>query len=136
MLRKLINFLQLSFIQKLQNRPSCGTNSTIDSQPRLNVVHYPSWSYFNSKYMWFLIEPDFNTKTINCEQQSKVTILQDLEKIELDCVYNDKQKIEIHLLLYSDAASEEGNKKLSFEQHNDKPSIDAGKKLREGNRFS
>jgi hypothetical protein len=86
--------------------------------------------------MWFLIEPDFNPKRINCEQQSKATILQDLEKIELDCVYNDKQKIEIHSLLYSDAASEEGNNILSFVQHNDKPLIDAGKKLLEGNRFS
>jgi hypothetical protein len=47
--------------------------------------------------MWLSIEPDFNTKSINCEQQLKITTLQDLEKIELDCAYNDKQKIGIVL---------------------------------------
>jgi aminopeptidase N len=117
----------------LQNHPSNGTDPPIDTQSGQNVVHYPPSSYFNIEHMWLSIEPDFNTKRINCEQQLKVTTLQDLEKIELDC----EQKIEIHSLLYSDAASEEGNKKLSFErQDNDKLSIDIGKKLLEGNKFS
>jgi aminopeptidase N len=86
--------------------------------------------------MWLSIEPDFNTKSINCEQQLKITTLQDLEKIELDCAYNVKQKIGIRSLLYSDAASEKGNNVLSFKQHNDKLLIDIGKKLLEGNKFS
>lgn len=128
---KFINFYQLWFSKKLQNQPSNGTNPTIDTQSGQKVVHYPPPSYFNIEHMWLSIEPDFSTKRINCEQQLKLTTLQDLEKIELDC-----EKIEIHSLLYSDAASEEGNKKLSFEQHNDKLSIEIGKKLQEGNKFS
>ena len=61
---------------------------------------------------------------------------QDLEKIELDCVYNDKRKIEIHSpLIYSDAASQQGDKQLSFKQDNDKLVIDIGKS-KEGSKFS
>ena len=85
--------------------------------------------------MWLSIEPDFNTKQISCEQQLKITTLRDLEKIELDCAYNDSQKIDIHSVLYTDAASEEGTRKLSFEQYSDKLLIDTGKKLLEGNKF-
>jgi hypothetical protein len=83
------------------------------------VVHYAPSSYFKIEHMWLSIEPDFNTKSINCEQQLKITILQDLEKIELDCAYNDKQKIGIRSLIYSDAASEKGNEVLSFKQQDD-----------------
>jgi aminopeptidase N len=122
--------------RKLKNRHSNKANSTIDSQPGQNVVNYPPSSYFNIDYMWLSIEPDFNTKRINCKQQLKLTTLQDLEKIELDCVYNDKQKIEIHSpLLYSDAASKQGDKQLLFKQNNDKLSIDIGKS-KEGSKFS
>lgn len=85
--------------------------------------------------MLLSIEPDFNKKTINCKQQLKIKTLQDLEKIELDCAYNDKHKIEIQSILYSDAASDE-NKKLLFEQHDDKLSIDIGKKLLEDSKLS
>jgi len=86
--------------------------------------------------MWLLVEPDFNAKRINCKQQLKLTLLQDLEKIELDCAYNDKQKIEIHApLVYSDAASNQGDKQVSFGQANDKLVIHIGKS-KEGAKFS
>jgi aminopeptidase N len=86
--------------------------------------------------LWLSIKPDFKTKKISCEQQLKITTLQDLEKIELDCAYNDKHKIVIRSIYYSDAASEIDNKKLLFEQHDDKLSINIGKKLLEGSKFS
>jgi hypothetical protein len=40
--------------------------------------------------MW--LEPDLKTKRINCEQQLKIRTLQDVEKIELDCAYNDNRR--------------------------------------------
>ena len=53
--------------------------------------------------MWLSIEPDFKTKRISCRQQLKITPLQELEKIELDCAYNDNHKIDIDSIFYSDA---------------------------------
>jgi aminopeptidase N len=120
----------------LENEDLPGTDIITDISSRQNVIHYPPSSYFNIERMWLSVEPDFNTKKIRCEQQLKLTTLQDLEKIELDCAYNDKHKIEIHSIFYSDAASEGGNKKLLFEQDSDKLSIDIGKKLLEGSKFS
>ena len=101
-----------------------------------NVIHYPPSSYINIEQMWLSIEPDFNAKKISCEQQLKITTLQDLEKIELDCAYNDQHKIEIKSILYSDAASEQDSNRLLFKQYDDKLSIEIGKKLPEGSKFS
>jgi hypothetical protein len=97
--------------------------------------NYPPSLYFNIDYMWLSIEPDFKTKRITCEQQLKIITLQDLEKIELDCAYNDAHKIEIDSIFYSDAVSANGNKKLSFQQSNDKLSIEMEGKLPEGSKF-
>jgi aminopeptidase N len=120
----------------LKNHSSERPTSTIGSQLGQNVVNYPQSSYVNIDYMWLSIDPDFNTKRIDCKQQLKLTTLQDLEKIELDCVYNDKRKIEIRSpLIYSDAASQQGDKQLSFKQDNDKLVIDIGKS-KEGTKFS
>ena len=109
-----------------------GPNVTRISQQ--TPVNYPPSLYFNIDYMWLSIEPDFNTKRISCRQQLKITTLQDLEKIELDCAYNDKHKLEIDSIFYSDAASVE-DKKLLFKQSNDILSIEIGEKLNEGSKF-
>ena len=79
-----------------------GPNVTRISQQA--PVNYPPSLYFNIDYMWLSIEPDFNTKRISCRQQLKITTLQDLEKIELDCAYNDKHKLEIDSIFYSDGS--------------------------------
>ena len=98
------------------------------------LINYPPSLYLNIDYMWLSIEPDFKTKRISCRQQLKITTLQELEKIELDCAYNDNHKIDIDSIFYSDAASNE-DRKLSFQQSNDKLSIEIGEKLLEGSRF-
>ena len=92
-------------------------------------TNYPPTLFFNIDHMWLSVEPDFNTKTISCEQQLKITSLQDLDKIELDCSYNDKHKIKIDLIDYSDALTGANNKNLLFQQYNDRLLIELGSKL-------
>ena len=99
------------------------------------TINYPPGSYFVINHMWLLIEPDFKTKRIECKQQLKITALQNFEKIELDCAYNDQHKIIIDSLLYSDAASIDDKKKLLYKQYNDKLIIDFEKRILEGSKF-
>ena len=99
------------------------------------TAHYPPSLYFNIDYMWLSIEPDFNTKRIACKQQLKITTLQNLEMVELDCSFNDTHKIEIESIYYSYSASEGDARKLNYRQSNDKLSIELGEKLPEGSKF-
>ncbi|HEX5185670.1 MAG TPA: M1 family aminopeptidase, partial [Nitrososphaeraceae archaeon] len=98
------------------------------------TLNYPPHSYFNIEFMRLSIEPDFNTKRVKCRQQLKISILQDLTKIELDC---NKKKIEIHSIKISDAASIEKNSDdLLFTQHDEKLLIDLDREAKEGNNFN
>lgn len=112
-----------------KNGPNMTRISRLDFSQ--SPINYPPSLYFNIDYMWLSIEPDFKTKTISCRQQLKITTLQDLEKIELDCAYNDNHKIDIDSIYYSDGASDE-DRKLLFQQSKDKVSIEIGEKLLEG----
>ena len=57
-----------------------------------------------------------------------------MQKIELDCAYNDNHKIEIDSIFYSDAVSVK-QKKLPFQQSKDKLTIEIGERLSEGSKF-
>jgi aminopeptidase N len=100
-----------------------------------NTINYPPSQYFVINHMWLLIEPDFKTKRLQCKQQLKITALQDLEKIELDCAYNNQHKIIIDSLLYSNAASIDDKKKIIYQQYNDKLILDFDKRILEGSKF-
>ena len=118
----------------MQNRE---LNTNIESHHSIEEIpaNYPPTLFFNIDHMWLSVEPDFNAKTISCEQQLKITSLQDLDKIELDCSYNDKHKIKIDSIYYSDLLTGANNKNLLFQQYNDKLLIEIGSKLPEGSKF-
>jgi aminopeptidase N len=100
------------------------------------ALNYPPSVYFRIDQMWLSIEPDFKTKRISGKQQLKITTLKELEIIELDCDFNEKHKIEIDSMFYSDgAASVDDNKKLDYSQYNDKLAIKIGERLSENSKF-
>ena len=53
----------------------------------------------------------------------------------MDCSYNDKHKIKIDSIYYSDSLTGANNKNLLFQQYNDKLLIELGSKLPEGSKF-
>jgi aminopeptidase N len=89
--------------------------------------------------MWLSIEPDFASRKIKGKQQLKITVIQDIDKIELDCAANDIHKLQIESVFSSDAAASDINndnrKKLPFKTQEDKLIIEIGETLLEGSRF-
>jgi len=111
-------------------------NNIRDASSEKFAINYPPSIYFKIAQMWLTIEPDFKTKRINGKQQLKITTLKELEIIELDCAFNEKHRIQIDSIFYSDgAASVDGNKKLEYRQYNDKLAIEVGEKLLEDSKF-
>jgi aminopeptidase N len=100
-------------------------------------THYAPSLLFTISNMRLSIEPDFNSKTISCNQQLELIAIQDIDEIVLDI-----SELQIKSVFFvTDANTISNNntptnsKNLDFHNYNDKLHIKLGKFITEGTIF-
>src|ERR671933_870365 len=97
-------------------------------------THYaPSLSFTISK-MRLSVEPDFNSKTISCNQELEIIAIQDIDEIALDI--SELHIKSVFLVTYAHATTADNNisftrKSLDFHNYDDKLHIELGKLIPE-----
>jgi aminopeptidase N len=100
-------------------------------------AHYAPSLLFTISNMRLSVEPDFNSKTISCNQQLKLIAIQDIDEIVLDI-----SELQIKSVFFVTCANTTSNnntpttsKNLDFHNYNDKLHIKLGKLITEGTVF-
>jgi aminopeptidase N len=99
-------------------------------------THYAPSLLFTISNMRLSVEPDFNSKTISCNQHLKIIAIQDIDKIVLDI-----SELQIKSVLFVTCANTASNnntptnKDLDFHNYDDKLYIKLGKLITEGTVF-
>jgi aminopeptidase N len=70
------------------------TDETKKFQLEGSILHYPQFLAFKIEHMLLNIRPDLDSKTLkDCEQQLRITALQDLDEIKLDIAELDIKEV-------------------------------------------
>jgi aminopeptidase N len=99
-------------------------------------THYAPSLLFTISNMRLSVEPDFNSKTISCNQHLEIIAIQDIDKIVLDI-----SELQIKSVLFVTCANTASNnntptnKDLDFHNYDDKLYIKLGKLITEGTVF-
>jgi aminopeptidase N len=105
-------------------------------------THYAPSLLFTISDMRLSVEPDFNSKTISCDQELEIIAIQDIDKIVLDISELQIKSVFFITYAYNTTSNNNNNnntppnkKRLDFHNYYDRLHIDLGRLITEGTAF-